>query len=232
MRTGAIVGRVLLWTLIAVVALYVPHGMTEQVSRLWTLMAAGRTVDGQVLDSRVRHGKSTTYYLTVSFSDRGFSFSGEREVPMGIFNRYSGQSAIPVLTMPTDPTDFEVGPIDESRINYLRTQWLIFGGGAFLVVLIFVISFEYTSAVERGLLANGQVGTGCIDSVYRGRSTIVRYEFETPYGARTGKFSPAFRRPRIPEIGSQIEVLYDPNNDRRSIPLKMVQLWQLDGTQA
>ncbi|MDR3692096.1 MAG: hypothetical protein P4L46_22135 [Fimbriimonas sp.] len=228
MKTGAIVGRTVLWLLVLACYIGIPYGMSREVARLQTLMESGKTVVGRVLSSRIVRGKSYAYYLSVAFSDRGFSYSGERPVFSTYYYKYCNQSEVPVVAMPNDPGDFEIGGVDPMQIDYARRQWLVPGGLWTFILTFFVIMFEVSLIRERSLLRRGQVAQGQVVSVIKGKGSAIKYRFDSRFGTREGKCSVSSTAKLAGfSEGVGIEILYDPNNDRSSIPAVLFQLVEL-----
>jgi hypothetical protein len=89
--------------------------------------------------------------------------------------------------------------------------YLIFGE---LVVVALVLAMLLRKQMR--LLTEGRPAPGVVTGCRRTKDGIVlRYEFQLPDGA-TAKGRGHSRRP--PAIGSQICVLYDPENPRRNAP--------------
>jgi hypothetical protein len=228
MLPNGIAGRVALWLLFAALAIGVPYGMNRSVARLETLRTSGKTVQARLLSNRVQRGKSTTYFFTIAIDDPRMPNPVDQQVLPGIYYQYAGAPTVPIITMPDDPTNFEVGWIDEWHIDFARRQWLVPGGLWVLILLFFVVIFEASAYSERNLLRAGEVTTGRVVSISSGKGAQLRYQYETSLGTRDGKVSmsgPITKAGLSPE--SQIQILYSLSNDRKSIPVVAISLYQL-----
>ncbi|MDR3692094.1 MAG: hypothetical protein P4L46_22125 [Fimbriimonas sp.] len=217
--------RVFVWVLLALTGFGIPLGMNRQTHRLTLLMEQGHIVHAQVITGRISRGKSTSHYLTITFSDRGFVYSGEQRVPYYIYDTYVQAPEVPVVTMPDDPSSFEVGEMTQDRIDHAKLPWEVLGS-MFAVVIVFVLgSIEYTLNFERRLLTKGQVAIGRVEALIPGKTSYVKYTYVTRFGERAAKRStPTVRRFTV---GEEIEVLYDPDNDRDSLPTSLFQMCEI-----
>ena len=231
LKSGTVFGRVFVWILTVCLFVGIPLGMSHSVGRLRTLMNSGKTITATVDSSRVSHGKSDTYYISVSFSENGHSVYGERMVPMRVYNQYSGEPTVPVATMPGNPTDYEVGGVNQDLIDSTQDVWLMFGGMFGLMVLAGLLGLELSIRNESRLLSMGTEVNGevCSVNVIKGKgvATNVVYRYETPLGVREKKCSLAGDQADDYQPGTAIPVLYQPDKDTNALPTVSFQLVDL-----
>jgi hypothetical protein len=225
-KPSAVWGRVLLWIVLAGIALGCPYGLTQQVARLDRLKNTGITVMANVLGSHKYAGKSTTYYLQLAFTQSGVSYRGEREVLWSVYNQYANSAQVPVITTPGNPLDFEVGSITKSTYDATRTPWLALGGLFGFLFLIFCSLFEYQLQRERRLLSVGKVASGNVTKVTLGRGATLKYEFMVDGYVASGSVS-RYSSMTTYKVSDPIEILYNPENRADSVPAKGIQLLQI-----
>lgn len=216
-KPGAVTGRVLLWLLFAAIAIGCPIGLSMQIARLDRLKSSGVEATASVLSGHeMPLSKGTKYYLEIAFKLSNASFQGEREVSSEIYGEYSNSTTVPVVTMPGNPLDFEVGRITRDTYEAVRYPWIVFGCVLGFFVLIGAGAFEVELEKEQRLLSRGIFTDAIVTGVTTGRKSMIKYEFsangELVAGSAVQPWSWATRT-----VGDSVDILYNPAAPGESI---------------
>ena len=223
MRPVAKIGRVAAWLVVIALLVGGPLWVQRRINRLQTLNDNGRVIQGQILSRRT--AKPDQYFLTLAVPSQGRTVKREVEVERDDYYLY--KQAIPVETMPGDSSDYEVGPIDDSRIESERKSaylFLIFGS----ICLFFVGLTERCIATERKLLRYGEAVMGRVTKrrSFRG-DPVISYEFPTRFGVGSGWDTFSRKDGQDLNEGDPIQILYDPKNEKKCGPLLSIKLHEL-----
>lgn len=209
--TGArngIVGLALL-AFAAIFGVWTCANATKQIRHRTALRHDGRVVVGDV--TRQRDGDRTSGpFVEYTFSVHGAGFSGWAQMPDDLIGTIRPSDRIFVRFLPADPT-----------INHPDAwEWsLLFDAKGIYVLVSFSILGSIILAIlygERRFVREGSPTVGTVTScALKERLFRLEYDFSTEDGASI-KGSGESRIPR--EIGSNIYVLYLPQNPRRSRP--------------
>jgi len=227
MRPGAMIARVVLWLIAFGLLVGLPYEFRRMVARLETLRDSGKVAQAQILEHHYQSGKSTTYYFTVSFTSQGHTVSQQTEVPCDVYGRYENAQTVPVETMPGEPNNYEVGPIDDTRIEFAKRPFYIVGSLFTLIFMVFAIAFEFSLATEKRLLGSGEAVMGQVKTIDRGKSVYASYEFPSRFGTGRGRSMVNADTARVLQVNEQIQVIYDPDNDKKSMPMFAFQLYSV-----
>jgi len=232
-ETGSAVGRVFLWLLLLAAWVGLPYAAHVQLTRLHTLQNTGKAVQADLVDSGVSHGKSDTYWMVVGFQMAGRHYSSKFSVTRQFYYQYASGPKVPVTTMPNDPGNYEIGPVDSEKIDSTTVAWELWASilcaSSFAAVLMFELSLRF----EKTLLASGEETTATVvrTNVVKGRSmiTYVIYQYETPNGVREGKVSFNGDLSQTYPTGLALPILYLEKNDQKSLPLVSLNMVNLSG---
>jgi hypothetical protein len=201
-----------------------PGFAVAHINRLTRLRDAGRVTTARILKAYITYGKAKHCFLRVSFDLDGTHVSGDREVIGPFFGEYRNRPVVPVTTAPGDPTDFEVGPVDE---NFIKRETL----SSSLLVLVamfysggFLIGIERRARKDLKLMRYGVATKATVVSskLHKGKPKTLRltYSYESSFGQREGIYV-GYGELRKFGAGTEMIVLYQKDNDRKSKPLDL-----------
>ena len=161
-------------------------------------------------DSGAAGGEDQQHLVSYRFTVQERAYVTRKEVPSRIWQTLTVGSSLPVRFLPSNPkVNHPIGWDDTPMPPWV--PYLVFA------VLAAIASFlTILLRNQMRLLTEGRPAPGIVTGQRRTKDgTIIRYEFTLLNGA-TAKGRGQSRRP--PAIGSQICVLYDPENPRRNAP--------------
>ncbi len=225
--------RCFLWLCAFGLFVVCPVLMNRSLARLKTLESSGKVIQAEVLSYRMTYGKHNNYYLTVSFPAGRQTITSEESVHGALYYAYRHKPYVPITTMADDPTNYEVGRINEGVIASTRHAWLATGGRWAVIVLFFILFFEVQLDLERKLLRFGEGVDGEITNVQvrggKSTSTVVSYRYPTPLGLREGKGSISGKHADDFPIGGTIPVVFSRQNDQKSLAVPLAQVAEVTG---
>src|SRR5579862_2239691 len=112
-----VLGRIVLWLLLVSSLIAVPVFASMSVARLRTLMLDGKTLHADLTSAYTTQNKGTSYHMSVSFTAGGKAYSGSFIVTEEFYDEYQNATTVPVVTMPSDPGNFEIGSVGQSMID-------------------------------------------------------------------------------------------------------------------
>ncbi len=163
-------------------------------------------------------GEDQQHLVSYRFTVEERAYVARKKVPSRIWKTLRAGSSLPVRYLPSNP-----------KVNH-PTEWSDSPMPNWVPYLVFAALVGTASALamllrkQMWLLTEGRPAPGIVTGHRRTKDgTVIRYEFTLLNGA-TAKGRGQSRRP--PAIGSQICVLYDPENPRRNAPypLSLVKL--------
>jgi hypothetical protein len=155
-------------------------------------------------------GKSDTHKVRYHYSVDGREFEVSGEVSRSTWKTLTEGQEIGVRYDPANPSLSH--PSDwEYRVTPVWLAGLV--PGMFLLLAVF---FMMLLRRQWRLLADGRAAPGIVTKTRRGGKTkVVMYEFRLPTGAvQQGRDQTGHRQ--LPEIGSAVCILYDPDNPKRN----------------
>ena len=203
MAAALVVGAV-----VAGITLNTTASRREQERRL--LSEQGVNTDAQITRLWRSSGKDQQHLVSYQFTVQGREYVARKGVPPRIWQTLSAGSSLPVRFLPSNPkVNHPTGWNDTPTPTWV--PYLVFGELAVVALILAMLLRR-----QMRLLTEGYPAPGIVTGHRRTRNgTVIRYEFQLMNGA-TAKGRGQSRRP--PAIGSQICVLYDPENPRRNAP--------------
>jgi len=177
-------------------------GTTAEITRVW------RTRD-----------EDQRYMTEYRFSVEGREFTGRTPVPRKIWSGLAVGASLPVRYLPGRPHINHPAAWERTAMSELVGIFVPFT----LLLPAALLAFQLRKQMR--LLSEGRAAPGTVTSLRRtDKGTIVKYEFQLLSGAAVKGRSQGGRK--SPGVGSQICVLYDPDNPRRNTayPLPFVRL--------
>ncbi|MGA2268405.1 MAG: DUF3592 domain-containing protein [Bryobacteraceae bacterium] len=206
--------------LLGAVAAGIGLGMTasRQGKEHRLLSEQGVNTDARITRLWRSGGKDRQYLVAYRFTVQERAYDMRKKVPSRIWQKLTAGSSLPVRFLPSNPkVNHPSGWNDTPMPPWV--PYLVFGG---LAAIACLCAIQLRNQMQ--LLTEGRPAPGIVTGQRRTKDgTVIRYEFVLLNGA-TAKGRGQSRRP--PAIGSQICVLYDPENPRRNAPypLSLVKL--------
>jgi hypothetical protein len=182
----------------------------RQAKDLRLLQEQGVNTDAQITRVWRSTGKDQQHLVSYRFTVEERAYVARKKVPPRIWQDLRAGSSLPVRFLPSNPKVNHPAGWDDTPMP-LWVPYLVFA------VLAAIASFlTILLRNQMRLLTEGRPAPGIVTGQRRTKDgTVIRYEFVLLNGA-TAKGRGQSRRP--PAIGSQICVLYDPENPRRNAP--------------
>ena len=183
--------------------------------RLFVEQAAPAT--GEVVRLWRGRGDKKDPWMRYAFTVDGRRYDGQAKLGLSHWRQLRAGDAVPVRYLPFDPGVHRAFG-QKPRALPIGLSWLSAG---FLAALAAALAWPL--ARQRHLLMQGRAAPGRVTRHERGQKAAAWFfEFTVLSGARReGRAlvaTPQGGKPRLPEIGTPICVLYDAENDRRHAP--------------
>jgi hypothetical protein len=174
------------------------------------LQEQGVNTDARITRVWRSTGKDQQHLVSYRFTVQEREYAARKGVPSRIWQDLRAGSSLPVRFLPSNPKVNHPTGWDDTPMR----PWVAYLVSGELVAIALVLAILLRKQVR--LLTEGRPAPGIVTGHRRTRSgTVIRYEFALLNGA-TAKGRGQSRRP--PAIGSQVCVLYDPENPRRNAP--------------
>jgi hypothetical protein len=211
-----VAGAMLLGAVAAGIGLGTTARRQAQEHRL--LSEQGVSTEAQITRVWRTGGEDNQHLVSYRFTVQERAYVARKKVPQRIWQTLKVGSSLPVRFLPSNPKVNHPTGWDDTPMP----PWAPYLVFAAMVAVASVLAMLLRKQMQ--LLTEGRPAPGTVTSHRRTKDgTIIRYEFQLLNGA-TAKGRGQTRRP--PAIGSQICVLYDPENPRRNAPypLRLVKL--------
>lgn len=182
----------------------------RQAKDLRLLQEQGVNTDAQITRVWRSSGKDQQHLASYRFIVQDRAYTARKGVPARIWQTLRAGSSLPVRYLPSNPKVNHPTGWDDTPMPPL-VPYLVFAAMAAVASVLTMLLRK-----QMQLLTEGRPAPGIVTGHRRTKDgTVIRYEFQLLNGA-TAKGRGQSRRP--PAIGSQICVLYDPENPRRNAP--------------
>jgi hypothetical protein len=182
----------------------------RQAKDLRLLQEQGVNTDAQITRVWRSSGKDQQHLASYRFTVQDRAYTARKGVPARIWQTLRAGSSLPVRYLPSNPKVNHPTGWDDTPMPPL-VPYLVFAAMAAVASVLTMLLRK-----QMQLLTEGRPAPGIVTGHRRTKDgTVIRYEFQLLNGA-TAKGRGQSRRP--PAIGSQICVLYDPENPRRNAP--------------
>ena len=182
------------------------------------LLEQGANTDARITRLWRSGGEDQQHWVSYRFTVQERAYETRKTVPARIWQKLTVGSSLPVRFLPSNPKVNHPSGWNDTPMP----PWVPYLVSLALVVAAWGCTIRLRT--EMRLLTEGRPAPGTVTGQRRTKDgTVIRYEFQLLNGA-TAKGRGQTRRP--PAIGSQICVLYDPENPRRNAPypLSLVKL--------
>jgi len=183
----------------------------EQSHTRQILQEQGMETDATV--TRLWHsgGKSKTPRVGYQFQTDGKVIRGDAPISRKLWESLSEGARVRVRYLPADPG------LNRPAEAPLRPPPIWLSWAVPVVAGLISLLMGYLLRRQRRLLEEGHVAVGAVTKVSTIKSgKIIQYEFVLPGGSRESGKGGA--RPGAEEWGSEVTVIYDPENPKRNSP--------------
>ena len=215
---GMIVGAVLIAAVGIGVNVFIVKDSRTKATKAALLGNEGRETTAVVIRKWRTSGKSDRHMVGYRFTAGGDEIHGSASAPRGVWDGLQEGDSLPVRYVPERPEINHPAawalPVTPLWVPWVMPVLFIWPAGLF----VWLIRRDWR------LLAEGRPAPGVITKIRHAKQTFLYYDFTLPSGeVRKGKCGGGRRGYGI---GTEVCVLYDPDNPRRNAvyPLQLVKL--------
>jgi hypothetical protein len=212
----ALIFRACLWVACVLLLVITFVSQKPQFEKLKALKEHGVAASAQVLGGSDNNGKPP-FRLHVMFQANGTNEDEWMKASSDDYYRAQARTKIPVTYLPSDPSVRQIGTVTQSTLDSFTSPHLIMGIYLIVICALAIGVIEWRMRQEAKLLRDGILIAGVIlpKIASQGSSArTVRYAFEVDGSSYSGSGFITKAKGPLPDVGSQVPVLYLKTNPK------------------